>query len=174
VQGRPAEEEPVKYADGPTVQVDVLVRAPVERVWELVTDIALPARFSTEFVGASWLDDGPRPGARFVGRNRHAAVGEWETTSTVVRFEPLRAFGWAVTDVEQPSASWWFELDEGPDGVRLRQGTRMGPGPSGLTPAIERMPEKEERIIARRLREHEANMRATVEGIKRLAEQGAP
>ena len=32
------------------------------------------------------------------------------------------------------------------------------------------MPEKEERIIARRLAEFEANMRATLDGIKRLAE----
>jgi uncharacterized protein YndB with AHSA1/START domain len=162
----------VKYADGPSVQVEVLVRAPVQRVWELVTDIGLPARFSAELVGATWVDDGPRLDARFVGRSRHEALGEWETTATVSRFEPLRAFGWAVSDPEHPSASWWFELDDGPDGVRLRQGARMGPGRSGLSPAIERMPDKEERIIARRLREFEANMLATVEGIKRLAEAG--
>jgi uncharacterized protein YndB with AHSA1/START domain len=170
VQGRPAEEEPVRYADGPTVEVDVVVRAPVERVWELVTDIGLPARFSAEFVSATWIDDGPRLAARFVGRSRHAAMGEWETTSTVTRFEPLRAFAWAVSDAERPSSSWWFELDPGPDGVRLRQGARMGPGRSGLNFAIDRMPEKEERIVARRLREFEANMRATVEGIKQIAE----
>ncbi|WP_214407959.1 SRPBCC family protein [Pseudonocardia lacus] len=163
----------MKYADGPSVQVEVLVEAPVQRVWDLVTDIALPARFSAEFVGASWLDEGPRLAARFVGRNRHEAFGEWETTSTVSRFEPMRAFGWAVADPDAPSATWWFELDDGPDGVLLRQGTRMGPGRSGLNVAIDRMPDKEERIVARRLREHEANMRATVEGIKQLAEEGA-
>jgi hypothetical protein len=32
------------------------------------------------------------------------------------------------------------------------------------------MPEKEDRIIARRLEEFERNMHATVEGIKQLAE----
>ena len=162
----------MKYADGPSVQVEVLVEAPAQRVWELVTDIGLPARFSAELVGATWVDEGPRLHARFVGRSRHEALGEWETTSTVCRFEPQRAFGWAVSDPAHPSASWWFELDEDPDGVRLRQGARMGPGRSGLSPAIERMPDKEERIIARRLREFEANMLATVEGIKRLAEEG--
>jgi hypothetical protein len=46
----------------------------------------------------------------------------------------------------------------------------MGPGPSGLTPAIEKMPDKEERIIARRLEEWQANMAATLSGIKGLAE----
>ena len=93
----------------------------------------------------------PCVGARFRGRNHHAAMGEWETTSFVNRYEPLRAFGWAVTDPDDPSSSWWFELEQEPAGVRLRQGTRMGPAPSGLTIAITAMPDKEERIVARRL-----------------------
>jgi uncharacterized protein YndB with AHSA1/START domain len=160
----------MKYADGPTVEVETLVHAPIERVWALVTDIGLPARFSSEFVGATWLDDGPRLSARFVGRSRHEALGEWETTCTVTRYEPRRAFGWDVSDPENPSSSWWFEVEQEPDGVRLRQGARIGPAPSGLTIAITAMPEKEERIIARRLDEFERNMRATLEGIKHLAE----
>ena len=161
----------MKYADGPAVEVDVVVDAPAGRVWALVTDINLPARFSSEFTGATWLDDGPRMGARFRGRNHHPAVGEWETTSYVVRCEPDRVFAWAVSDPDRPSATWWFELTPDDDGrVRVRQGMRMGPAPSGLTPAIEAMPDKEERIIARRLAEHEANMRATLAGIKQLAE----
>jgi hypothetical protein len=163
----------VRYEDGPTVEVDTLVEAAVEAVWRLVTDIELPARFSAEFVGARWLDDGPALGARFLGRNRHPAIGEWETTSWVDRFEPNRAFGWAVSDPDAPSASWWFVLAPEAGGVRLRQGARIGPAPSGLTIAITAAPEKEERIIARRLEEHAANMRATLAGIKELAEAGA-
>jgi uncharacterized protein YndB with AHSA1/START domain len=160
----------VKYEDGPSVEVDVLIDAPIERVWELVSDINVTARFSTEFLGADWLDDTPCVGARFQGRSHHDAMGEWETTSFVNRYEPRRAFGWAVSDPEDPSSSWWFELEQELEGVRLRQGMRMGPAPSGLTFAITAMPDKEERIIARRLQEHEINMRATVEGIKHLAE----
>jgi hypothetical protein len=160
----------MKYADGPSTEVDILIDAPIERVWELVADINLPAQFSTEFLGAHWLDDAPCVGARFQGRNHHKALGEWETTSFVNRYEPLRVFGWAVTDPDSPSSSWWFELEQEPGGVRLRQGTRMGPAPSGLTNAITAMPDKEERIIARRLQEYETNMRATIEGIKQLAE----
>ena len=160
----------MKYADGPSIEVEVLIDAPIERVWQLVTDINLPAQFSAEFLGAHWLDARPGVGARFEGRNHHHALGAWETTSFVTRYEPPRAFGWAVTDPDNPSSSWWFELEQERDGVRLRQGTRIGPAPSGLTIAITAMPEKEERIIVRRLREFETNMRATVEGIKRLAE----
>jgi uncharacterized protein YndB with AHSA1/START domain len=164
----------MRYADTPTVEVDVLIDAPVERVWSLVSDIDLPARFSSEFQGARWLDGaGPAAGARFVGRNRHPAAGEWETTCVVTVCEPGRAFGWAVGDPDHPSASWRFDLEEEETGVRLRQWGQIGPGPSGLTPAIEAMPDKEERIVARRLEEHRANMQATVDGVKALAE-GAP
>ena len=163
----------MRYADGPTAEVELVIDAPVDELWAAITDINLPAEFSPEFQGAEWIDDdGPALGARFVGRNRHDALGEWETTSWVNRFEPLRAFGWAVSDPDHPSATWWFELAPAPGGVRVRQGGRMGPAPSGLTIAITAMPEKEERIVARRLQEWEANMTATLEGIKRRVEGG--
>jgi uncharacterized protein YndB with AHSA1/START domain len=160
----------MRYEDGPTVEVDVIIDAPIERVWQLISDIELPARFSSELQSVAWLDDERGVGARFVGRNHHAAIGEWETTSIVNRYEPMRAFGWHVTDIDHPSAAWWFELEQEPDGVRLRQGARIGPAPSGLSIAITAMPDKEERIIARRLEEHERNMGANLAGIKRLAE----
>jgi len=161
----------MRYADGPTADVTVLVEAPPERVWPLVTDIDLPARFSSELQGARWLDEGRGLGARFVGRNQHPVAGTWETTCVVTECAPPRAFEWAVGDPDFPSARWRFDLDPQPGGgTRLRQWVRIGPAPSGLTPAIEAMPDKEERIVARRLDEHRANMAATLAGIKDLAE----
>jgi len=160
----------MRYADGPTAEVTALIEAPIETIWSLVTDIDLPARFSTEFRGATWLDDGPRVAARFVGRNYHAALGEWETTCYVTRLDPPRAYAWAVSDPRHPAATWWYELDQQPDGVLVRFGARVGPAPSGLTIAITAMPDKEEGIIARRLQEFTLNMTATLQGIKELAE----
>jgi uncharacterized protein YndB with AHSA1/START domain len=162
----------MKYSDTPTVDVDVFIEAPLERVWMLVSDINLPARFSSELQDARWLDEADQPvvGARFVGRNRHPVGGEWETTCVVTVYEPGRTFGWAVGDPAYPSASWRFDLEPEGAGARLRQWAQIGPAPSGLTPAILAMPEKEERIVARRLDEHRANMQATVNGVKALAE----
>jgi uncharacterized protein YndB with AHSA1/START domain len=160
----------MRYADTPTTDVDVVVDAPIERVWALITDINLPAHFSTEFEGAEWLDDGPALGARFRGRNRHPASGAWETTSVVTRCDEPTTFEWAVGDADHPSAKWRFELAPEGDAVRLTQWCQIGPAPSGLTPAILAMPDKEERIVARRMEEFRTNMRATVEGIKQLAE----
>jgi hypothetical protein len=160
----------MRYSDGPWAEVEELVAAPIDRVWSLVCDIDLPARFSSEFEGATWLDPGPALGARFAGRNRHPAIGSWETTCWVTRYDPPLAFAWAVADPEHPAATWWYTLEELEGVVRLRQGGRMGPAPSGLTAAITARPELEERIVARRLEEWERNLRATVTGIKALAE----
>ncbi len=164
----------MKYADGPTVEVSVEIDAPPDAIWPLVTDVDLPARFSAEFQGAEWLDPARAPdvGARFRGRNQHRYVGEWETVSTVVGSEPGRLFSWAVSDPDAPAATWRFEIEPAGTGSRLTQRVRLGPGPSGLTPAIEAMPDREDDIIERRLSEHRENMTATVEGIKALAEGG--
>ena len=164
----------MRYADGPAVDVEVGIAAAPSRVWELVADITLPARFSEEFQGAEFLDGATTPalGARFRGTNRHPAIGEWQTTSVLVGFEPERVFAWAVQDPDNPSASWRFELEPDGDGTKLRYGCVLGPGPSGLSYAIEQRPDKEERIIERRLQEHRENMQRVVRGIKALAEEG--
>jgi hypothetical protein len=157
----------VKYADGPSIAVNRRVEAPPEMVWPLVSDINLPARFSSEFAGAEWIGgaQGAALGACFEGHNRHDAIGTWTTTSTVVECEPGRTFAWAVGDVDNPSAMWRFDLEPDGDGTLVTFAARIGPGPSGLTPAIEAMPDKEERIIARRLAEFGRNMEATLDGI---------
>ncbi|WP_234706261.1 hypothetical protein [Mycolicibacterium setense] len=55
-----------------------------------------------------------------------------------------------------------FEVEPSSQGAIVRQWARMGPGPSGLTPAILAMPEKEGRIVARRLEEWQQNMRTNL------------
>ncbi|MEA3020680.1 MAG: hypothetical protein QOI47_2204 [Actinomycetota bacterium] len=157
----------MRYADGPTVTVELYVDAPPADVWPLVSDINVPARFSSEFQGATWIDDD-----HFRGRNRHEAAGEWETTCVVTERSEPSVFAYAVGDAANPSASWRFSLAPEGSGTRLTQWMRMGPAPSGLSPAIAAMPDKEERIIARRLDEHRFNMLMTLEGIKDLAESG--
>ncbi len=169
----------VRYGEGPSVEVQTVVAAPPEAVWALVADPPLLPRFSDELREVSWLDQtvgpaagGPAAGARFEGRNSHPKGGTWTTTSTVVVCDPPHRFEWAVGDPDGPSATWGFLLEPVAGGTRLTQWGRMGPGASGLTPAIEAMPDKELRIVERRLQEHEANMTRTVEGIRILAETG--
>ena len=162
----------VKYADGPTTTAEVRIDAPPSIVWPLLCDINAPARFSQEFQGADWLDghDAPAIGATFRGRNQHQVVGEWSAVCTITAMEHERVFEWTVGDVDHKAARWRFDLEPDGEGSRLRFSSEIGPAPSGLTPAIERMPDREEDIIAKRMGEHHANMQRTIEGDKQLAE----
>jgi len=163
----------MKYADGPVVEGSVHVAAPPERVWELVSDIHLVASLSSEVQSVEWLDGTERAalGCAFRGHSRHPAAGEWTTTSRIVCCDAPRAFGWDVEDPDNPTASWRFELTPRDGGTEVRQWARMGPGRSNLNRAIDAMPEKEERIVAGRLREWQAGIDANLAAIKERAEK---
>ncbi|MGW3042409.1 SRPBCC family protein [Kitasatospora sp. NPDC001159] len=174
----------MRYADDPGTQCEVFVQAAVERVWELVTDIALPARLSPELHQVAWLDgaDGPAVGARFEGHNRRVNMRDWRTVSEVIELTECRAFAWAVMDVDGryggpvsdvagSMARWRFDLTPEDGGTRVRQSVVIGPGRSGVTLAIEARPEIEEQIVAFRLEELRGGMAATLAGVKSLAEE---
>ncbi|MFE9577289.1 SRPBCC family protein [Nocardia sp. NPDC006044] len=140
-----------------------------DTVWALVTDIQLPVRSSPELTSVEWEGTAGRvePGARFRGRNDHPAFGTWETVCEIVEVEPGRRWVWRVLGPDNgTSATWAFEIDPARDGVIVRQWGRMGPAPSGLTPAITANPELEGRIIARRLEEWAAGMRANLSWLR--------
>jgi uncharacterized membrane protein len=160
------------YADKPTVEVRIRIDAPPHRVWRLVSEVELMPSISQELQSVEWLDGatGPTVGARFVGRSKHAALGEWATTSEVIECEPERSLAWAVGDPDNPTAIWRFRLEPNDGGTELSQWMQMGPARSGLSVAIDRMPEKEQKIVFVRMREFEQNMTVTLEHIKRLAE----
>ena len=161
-----------RFADGPTVEVTAHINAPASEVWRYITDINLSARFQDEFLEAEWLDDGPALGARFLGRNAGWSR-TWETTSTVVGYEPNRLFSWAVNDVDDPAATWTFRIEDNGGDTLLVYHRVAGPGPSGLKTAIEKYPEREEEIIAARDAQHREHMQAVVDGVKELAEAPA-
>ncbi|HEX6499151.1 MAG TPA: SRPBCC family protein [Micromonosporaceae bacterium] len=167
------------------MEYEVHVDAPPDAVWALVTDIELPTRFSPELRRVRWLDDATRPevGARFEGYNRNPVLGEWRTVSRVTELVAPTTFAWAVLDPYRqfgadaadptPLATWRFDLTPERGGVLLRLTARLGPGRSGLNLAIDRMPEREETIVAARLADLRNGMEQTLLGIKALAERTA-
>ncbi|MEU1286397.1 SRPBCC family protein [Kitasatospora sp. NPDC005856] len=190
----------MRYSDGPGTQCEVFVGAPVERVWELVTDIGLPARLSPELRRVAWLGgaDAPAVGARFEGHNSRADMPDWRTVSEVTELtgsddgtadgpgpdgpDGRCVFAWGVMDVDgrygEPVsdlggalARWRFELTPENGGTRLLQSVVIGPGRSGASLVIDAKPELEERIVDFRLNELRTGMTTTLEGIKSLAEQ---
>ena len=167
--------DPIRLADEPGASAEEIdIAAPTGRVWE-ISDRHRPAcpLLRRNFLGASWTDGGPALEAAFVGRNRHPAIGEWEVESYIDTFVPGRSFGWATVDRTNPGSRWRFDLTPDGKGARLRYSMSMGPGPSGISVAIESMPQKEPRILRRRILEHHVNMVRTIEGIRALAEATA-
>lgn len=169
---RSGPSDPASIADGPGLAVAVRVKAEPETMWPLVQDISLPARFSEEFMGARWADGSTEPalGARFIGTNSHELIGDWQVDCFVNRFLAGQEFGWVTSDPDNPGAQWCFEIFPGQGSSDLRHSLTLGPGPSGLTAAIQQRPEKASRIIERRLDELAKNMKRVVEGIRDIAE----
>ena len=161
-----------RYADKPNVEVQTWIAASPSRVWQVVSDVELMPTMSEELQAVEWLDGATEPsvGARFVGRSKHEALGEWATTSEVIECEPERVLAWAVEDRDNPTAIWRFSLHPQDGGTLLTQWMQMGPARSGLSFAIDRMPDKEQQIVFVRMREFEQNMTVTLEHIKQLVE----
>ena len=162
----------MRYRDQPTIEVTQRVLCDVATAWAHVTDITLSARCSAELQTVEWVDGADRVsvGARFRGRNRHDAFGEWEAVCEVVEVEDQRRWVWNVIGPDGVGATWGFEVEPASDGALVRQWARMGPGPSGLSVEIAAQPDKEARIVARRLSEWQQNMQANLEWIRSQAE----
>ena len=167
---RPTDDEPL-FADGAGVTVEIDINASPETVWALVSDINLPGQFSDEFQGGQWVSDTPEVGAVFTGRNKNELMGEWEVPCTLTHHQINEVFAWASVSAENPAAHWRFDLTPQDNGTLLTFTMILGPGPSGLTMFIEKMPDKEAAIVHNRQISQAANMACTVEGIRDLAEK---
>ncbi len=162
----------MRFADSPTVSVTIDIAASPEQVWAVCTDLTRFGEWSPENRGGRWLNGatGPSVGAQFEGIQEHAARGRWETVSCVTVFDAPRCFEWRLGEVDHPGAVWSFNLAASEEGTTLTETVRMGPGPSGITDVIAAFPDKEERIIQRRVSEYEVGMTAVTLGIKAAVE----
>lgn len=105
----------------PALEAQIEVAAPVDRVWEIVSDLRSMGRRSPETVRMI-VPARPRVGSRGVNVNRRGAV-VWPTTTRVTRWKPpahdgsaALAFHVGPTDVE-----WSFELTARGTGTLLRE-----------------------------------------------------
>ena len=163
----------MRHEDRPSVEVELHVAAPPERIWPLVSDIAFVVDPSDELQAVEWESgDDPEPavGRRFVGTNRNRHFGEWQTMSTVTECDEPRTFAWAVGDLDEPNTVWRFTLRPDGDGTVVVHGMQLGYGDSGLHVAIRRMPDKEDRIVERRMQEFRTALVRNLEAVKQAVE----
>jgi hypothetical protein len=95
----------------PTVSDSVLIDAPVDLVYGLISDVPRMSEWTAECEGNAWLagDTGPRTGARFRGYNRRG-WRRWSTTATVVAAEPGHLFAFRVTSFGMPVSVWAYDV----------------------------------------------------------------
>ena len=163
------DDGPRTFDSGPGVTVELEIDTKPDAIWPYICDPDLLARWSDEFMGATWEGE-PGLGTTFTGRNHNEVLGDWETTSHIVGYDKNRLFAWAVRDPGDPGTQWRLELVPLAGGTRLRFAMRFGPGSSGLTWAISNDPDNEAAIIRDRQDTHRANMTRCLDGIKHLAE----
>jgi uncharacterized protein YndB with AHSA1/START domain len=166
---------------GLTAAAEEVVAARPELVWDLVADVTRVGGWSPECIRAAWIGEPgrPQPGTRFTGHNRLPNGFEYDVTCVVTEADRPRAFAWAVLDDSgdpaRPSSLWRYRIDPLPGGgSRVRQRFTHGPGASYLREVAAKAPSGAAQIVAARLDELRANMRATLRAMKAAAEAGQP
>ncbi|MCP3912125.1 MAG: hypothetical protein GY713_14345 [Actinomycetia bacterium] len=168
---RPSSEGTARVVDGQGVVAEIDTDARPAAVWDVITDINMPARFSEELLGAEWTSEGdPGVGSTFRGRNSIPDVFDWEVDCIVTAWQESEAFEWRVTDPDNPGAVWRFDLAEQGGGSRLRFSMLIGQENNGTVPQALKDPAKEEGVLNGRRRTLRANMQRTVEGVKALVD----
>lgn len=108
--------------------VTIYIDAPVERVWDLVTDITRIGEFSPETFDAEWLDGTGQPtiGARFRGhvkRNQRGPI-YWSTCEVSI-WEPVRSFGFAVLVRGRSLNNWRYDLESVGERTKITESFRL-------------------------------------------------
>ncbi len=162
-----------RIQDGPGVVAEIDTDARPRQVWEVISDINMPAKFSDEFAGADWLsDDEIAAGAIFCGRSATSDGREWETNCIVTEWVERETFEWRTTDPENPGAIWRFDLAEQGTGSRLRFSMVIGKENNSTAPRAMADPSLENQILFERRLIHKANMQRVLEGVKALVDPG--
>lgn len=93
---------------------EVLVDAPRERVWTVLTDLEHLPRLLPTMLAARWADgvDEAGLGAWFVSTNAREDLGAWTAESRVVVFRPYDVVAWTIESATAPAAVCRFDLSD--------------------------------------------------------------
>jgi uncharacterized membrane protein len=93
----------------------VQIKAPVERVYELVADLPRMGQWSPECRQVEWLDgsSGPVEGATFIGHNRGGPGGlmKWSRRGRVLAADHGREFAFVTDEGGRPSTEWRYRME---------------------------------------------------------------
>ena len=108
--------------------VTVSMKAPADKIWNLIADVRNTGRFSPEVMEAEWVGPatGPALGARFRGHVKRNEIGPvYWTTCEVTACEPGREFGFAVLLNGKAVNNWHYRLAETDGGTDVTESFRL-------------------------------------------------
>ena len=149
-------------------QASIVIGAPPEALWALVTDVTRTGEWSPENTGAVWLDGatGPAVGARFKGSNRRGRT-KWATTCQVTVADPGREFVFVTGRAQKPETRWRFILQpEGDGATRVTESFELVKPLGAVSNFVTRLTTG----VRDRRADLEANVRSSLARIKEIAE----
>lgn len=149
-------------------EASVVVDAPPEQVWTMVSDVTRMGEWSPETERGEWLDGatGPVVGARFKGSNRRGR-SRWSTTCEVIAAERGREFAFAVGGRHRPSTIWRYTFAAAGAGTRVTESFEARRG-TGL---VSRVVTRVTIGVADRQADLVEGMRRTLSSLKEAAER---
>ncbi|MBV8162516.1 MAG: SRPBCC family protein [Acidimicrobiia bacterium] len=149
-------------------EVTVRMNAPVERVWDLVSDVTRIGEFSPETFEAEWIkgSTGPAAGAWFRGHVKRNQKGPtYWTQCQVSKSEQNRAFEFTVMLGARPVNTWGYRLEAANGGTDVTEYFQLSQdlGTRIYWALLGRL----------RGKTNENGMRATLEGMKAVVERPA-
>lgn len=104
-------------------EVSLVIDAPADRLYDIVSDVSKMGRLSPECTGGKWLGGatGPAVGARFKGHNRRGWA-RWSTTNRVVAANRGREFAFETL---QSGARWGYRFDPTGDATTVTESHEM-------------------------------------------------
>ena len=96
----------------------IVIAAPPEKIWDMVSDVTRVGEWSPETVSAEWIDGatGPVVGARFKGHNKRKVP--WTTKCTVIAADRGRRFAF---EVGKGGTRWSYDLAPSGDGCEVTE-----------------------------------------------------
>lgn len=145
----------------------VVVAAPAEQIYDLVSDVTRTGEWSPICVRCEWEDGGgPRVGAFFTGYNE-VPGRSWSTRSRVVAAERGREFAWLVGD----GYVWWsYRMTPVAGGTELTESWEFRP--EGIAMFHDKYGDRAQTEIDNRIAAARDGIPRTLAAIKAIAEAG--
>jgi hypothetical protein len=147
-------------------EVSETVNAGPDVLYDVVSDLPSMGRLSPENTGGKWLGgaNGPAVGARFRGNNK-AGWRRWSTSATVTQADRGKRFAFRVTSGPVKVADWSFDFD-----CKDGSTTTITESWDDLRPAWMKALSGPVMGVSDRARHNEANMKKTLQALKKQTE----